>query len=159
MRNFLYILVLLVATSCGKKLVPSVTITKDSIATSIVYIPKDSIIKIAGDSVIIHDTIPCPDAVYHKEVVSEKGKLRAVVDINKGKLNVDCKQDSLLQRISWFEKEVERLKNHFEFKQIPVPVPVPKPYIPKWVWWLVAANVVSLVWRYRSFLLGIIKKI
>ncbi|MCX6210138.1 MAG: hypothetical protein NTZ59_11755 [Bacteroidetes bacterium] len=159
MRNFLYILILVAATSCSKKMLPSETIVKDSTATSIVYIPKDSIIKIAGDSVTIHDTIPCPDAVYHKQVTSNKGTLKATVDINKGKLNIDCKQDSLQQRISWFEKEVERLKNHFEYKQIPVPTPVPTPYIPKWVWYLTAINLLSLVWKYRSFLLTTIKKI
>jgi len=69
--------------------------SKDSVSTSVIY--KDSLVFIgdtlyfAGDSVVIHDSIKCPD--YYKE--TKVGRITSTVSIKNGKLKVVCHEDSL----------------------------------------------------------------
>lgn len=94
---------------CNEKYPPQVsdsTYTKDSI----VFVP-DTII-VPGETVVITDTIPCPDVVYHKEV--KKNHSTAIVDINKGKLTVECKTDSLEKIIIKQNHIIETNRNRKE---------------------------------------------
>ncbi len=141
MKYLLTILSLIILTaSCSKRLLPSVeTVTKETITTDTVYVPKEKIITIPGDSVLIHDSIDCPDLVYHKDAVSKSGNVKASVNISKGSLQVDCKTDSLLQRIAWLEAHSKQVT--VKEKTITI-TPPPKRWIPKWVWWLLGLNII-----------------
>src|SRR5436190_10153660 len=123
------ILFLSLLVSCSPKLSPGITtVTHETITTDTVFIPKEKIVTIPADSVKIHDTIPCPGLVYHKEVTSTSGKVKATVDISKGNLQVDCKTDSLVQRINWLEAHSRQVINKETTITIRLP---PKRWIPK----------------------------
>ena len=145
MKKLTILLLVIGLVSCSKRLTPSVeTVIKETITTDTVYVPKEKIVTIPGDSITIHDTIPCPGLVYHKEVTSKSGNVKATVDINKGNLQVDCKTDSLIQRIQWLEahsKQVTTLE-----KTVTI-TPPPKRWIPRWVWWLLGINIVYIAAR------------
>lgn len=142
MRSLTILLLIITLASCSHKLAPGVnTVIKETITTDTVYVPKEKIVTIPGDSVKIHDTIPCPGLVYHKEVTSKSGNVKATVDINKGNLQVDCKTDSLVQRIQWLEAHSKQVID----KETTITItPAPKRWIPKWVWWLLALNIVYI---------------
>lgn len=125
---------------------------------SIVY--KDSIIPVfvppfffPGDKVTIHDTIPCPGLKWNASATSESGRTTVNASINNGKINIDCKTDSMIKVIDSL-KAVVRLKEQYQAKTIRILVPVPDPYTPKWVWYLVSANALYLIakvliWKYN----------
>lgn len=152
MFKYLMIISLIVLASCSKKLVPQTqTIIKENVVEKTVYVPKDSIVKVPGDSVTLHDTIPCPGVNYHKEVMSKKGITKATVDIHNNQLSVDCKTDSLSARIQWLEAHSDKVTTKTETTTITLPA---KRYIPKWVYWLAGINLLYvtariLIWRYK----------
>jgi len=123
---------------CLQKFPPQI-VTKDSI------IVKDTVISIRlvkipipGDSVVLHDSIPCPDVQFHKEVKSPSGRTTAKVDINKGKLTVDCKVDSLNRVIDSLQIKLKTTESyHSQVKT--VEVPVVKYKAPGWAWFLLGA--------------------
>lgn len=127
------------------------TVIKDSVVEKTVYVKKDSIVKVPGDSVTLHDTIPCKGVLYHKVAVSKSGATKATVDIKNGELNVDCKTDSLQARIEWLEAHESKLVSKTITTTINNP---PKRFIPKWVWWLVGIVTIYLgarimIWYYK----------
>lgn len=121
---------------CLQKFPPQI-VTKDSIVikdTTVYITLRDTI---PGDSVLLHDSIPCPDVQYHKEVKSPSGRTSAKVDINKGKLTVDCKTDSLNRVIDSLIKLKSAQTYHSEVTT--VEVPVVKYKTPVWAWIMLAA--------------------
>lgn len=76
---------------------------------SILIVKHDTIIydtiTIPGDSVSIHDTIPCPELEYHREIT--KNHISAHVDISKGKISVECHEDEIR---SFYQKKIEALR-------------------------------------------------
>jgi len=152
MHKFLTILFLFVLTACSRKMMPQIeTVVKDSVVEKTVYVHRDSVIVIPGDSVKIHDTIPCKNVVYHKVAMSKTGSIKAVVDINKGMLNVDCKTDSLQNRIEWLEAHANTVRTKTITTTINNP---PKRFIPKWCKWLLGISVLYvvarvLIWKYK----------
>jgi hypothetical protein len=99
---------------------------KDS--TVVKYYYRDSIITLPGDTVQIRTTVPCPEAKWSTQAKS--GRTVVVASLNKGELNIDCKQDSLLLRISLLEKELTRTT------ATTVHVPVPQEVIRyRTPWW------------------------
>ena len=132
-------LFLITLVSCSKKLQPSVeTVIKETVTTDTVYVPKEKVITIPGDTVEIYEAIPCPDVVFHKEATSKSGNVKATVNINKGNLTVDCKTDSLQQRIQWLEAHSKQVKT---FEKTVTIKPPPRRFIPKWVWWLLGITI------------------
>lgn len=153
MNKITTILLLIISlASCSKRMLPTVeTEIKETITTDTVYVPKEKIVTIPGDSVTIYEAIPCPDVVYHKEATSKSGNVKATVNISKGNLQVDCKTDSLEQRIKWLEAHSNQVKTITKTVTI---TPPPKRYIPKWVWWLLGINIIYvafriLIWKYK----------
>lgn len=126
-----------------------VTETKETTVTNTVYVPKDSLIYLPGDKVVIHDEIPCPDVEYHKQATSNTGRSTATVNISKGKLDVECKTDSLEARIKWLEANTTTVQKVVKETTITLP---PKRWIPKWAWWLLGINVVYLAARILFFI-------
>lgn len=157
MKNFVaIILAIVVFASCRtpKTIIVEKTVIKDSTVRDTLRETKDTTIYIPGDTVSIHDSVPCPDAKYSKEV--KKGGTTAKVSLNNGKLDVECKTDSLQLIIQMLRREVIRLSNFISVERTTteqVPLEVPKPYIPKWVWWLVGFNVLYFSIKYRLTLL------
>jgi hypothetical protein len=99
---------------------------KDS--TIVKYYYRDSVITVHGDTVRIKTTVPCPDAKWN--ATAKTGRSSLVASLNNGELSIDCKQDSLLLRISVLEKELERKTNTI------VHVPVPREVIRyRTPWW------------------------
>lgn len=142
-------------TSCTRKMyVQPKLVIKDSVHDSIIYVPKQTTITIAGDSVTIHDTLNCPDAVYHKELKSATGKTTATVRLFKGNLIVDCKADSMQKVIDWLQKELLRTYTHTETETVIQEVKVDVYRVPKWCWWLLGINILYigsriLIWRFK----------
>ncbi len=146
MNNIFYIVLLIgLLASCSKRLTPGVnTVIKEVITVDTVYVPKDSLIILPGDSVYLVDEIPCPELDYFKEKTSKSGKVKTTVTISKGTLTVDCKTDSLQARIKWLEAQVKQVS----VKEITTTITLPpKRFIPKWVWWLLGINIIYIAAR------------
>jgi len=144
MKKLIAIFSLLVLlASCSKRHYPSSvdTVIKETVTTDTVYVPKETVVTIPGDTVEIYEAIPCPDVIFHKEATSKTGNLKAVVNISKGNLTVDCKTDSLQKRIQWLEANSRQLTVKEKIVTI---TPPPKRFIPKWVWWLLGLNIVYI---------------
>lgn len=125
---------------CLQKFPPQI-VTKDSIVIKDTVITVRLVkIPIPGDKVTLHDSIPCPDVQYHKEIKSPSGRTSAKVDINKGKLTVDCKVDSLNRVIDSLQVKIKTTEAyHSEVKTIEVPVV--KKRTPLWAWIMLSAIV------------------
>lgn len=93
----------------------TITIVRDSIIHDTVIIP--------GELIFWRDTIPCPQLEYHKSVT--KNHLTSSVDISKGKIDVECKADSLQKVIdikqkiinTYREKANTQIKERVEYKE------------------------------------------
>lgn len=72
---------------------------KDSITTVDKIIILHDTIKEKGAVVLIHDPIPCPELEYHKSIT--KDNLTETIDISKGVLTANCKEDSLRKIIDF----------------------------------------------------------
>ena len=109
---------------------------KDS--TVVKYYYRDTIITLPGDTVQIKTMVPCPEAKWSAKAKSGRSVL--VASLNNGELNIDCKQDSLLLRISLLEKELARTVN------TTVHVPVPQEVIRyRTPWWAKITLALSLI--------------
>lgn len=86
-------------------------------STVVKYFYRDTIIALPGDTVRIKTTVPCPEAKWSAQAKSGRSSL--VASLNNGELSIDCKQDSLLLRISVLEKELERKTNTIVHVQVP----------------------------------------
>ena len=128
---------------------------KDSIVIRQVPVWRDTIITLPGDSIHIVDTLACPEISYHKEAA--KGNLKAVVNFHGGVLQVDCKADSLNQRIRLLEYQLQTEKFSKEVKTVPVEVKVPAPYLPAWAKWITGIALLVLAYTFRSPLLSLVK--
>jgi len=105
---------------------PLIDQVKDS--TVVKYYYRDTIITQPGDTVQIKTTVPCPEAKWQAQAKS--GRTTLIASLNNGELNIDCKQDSLLLRISVLEKELERKTN--TIVHVPVPQEVIRYRTPWW---------------------------
>jgi hypothetical protein len=114
---------LLFGCRTGKPVVDQV---KDS--TVVKYYYRDSIINLPGDTVKITTSVPCPEAKWQAQAKS--GRTVLVASLKNGELSIDCKQDSLLLRISLLEKELER--NTSTIVHVPVPQEVIRYRTPWW---------------------------
>ncbi len=147
------------AKKCAERYPPQL-VTKDSIVVKDTIIFKNIPVIIKGDSIIIHDSVPCPGVQFHKEVETKSG-LKAKVDFNNGKLNVECKYDSLVAVITHQAQQIrtlERYKQETKTSQLP-PVVKIKYKVPKWCWVLLIINVLVLGFRYRVRIMSFIKKL
>ncbi len=128
---------------CLQKFPPQI-VTKDSIVIkdTTVYITfRDTI---PGDSVVLHDSIPCPDVQFHKEVKSPSGRTTAKIDINRGKITVDCKTDSLSRVIDSLQVKLKTTEAyHSEVKT--VEIPVIKHRTPVWAWFLLVGVILYFI--------------
>ena len=115
MRTLIIIAVIFSLCSCAtqkkcNRKFPAETIIKDSVSVVI----RDSIstdtIFLPGESILIHDTIPCPDVEYHREVRSNN--TIATVHISKGVITVECKTDSLQHIIEVKNKIIDKYRFH-----------------------------------------------
>lgn len=75
-------------------------VTRDSIDTieTVIEVPVHDTVFWEPREVVIHDSLPCPELEYHKEV--ENKGLKQTIDIHKGILLADCKSDSLQAEIN-----------------------------------------------------------
>lgn len=147
--RLLTIILLFALASCGRKMQPQITtLTKDSLVYKEVVKLKDTTIVIPGKEITVFKAIPCPEADFDTSI--RKENLTATVKLSKGKLTINCKADSLMQRIAWLEKERNSLSFKTVIKTIPVPYDVIKYKVPKWCWWLLL--VVGLYFGCKYFL-------
>lgn len=158
MRNIIAIGSFILLCSCQRNTVPQVTNsveTKDSIAYKTEL--KDTTIFIPGSVVTIVDTMPCPDWNY--DSTTADGSVSMHVNVRNGKLTATCKADSLTKVIYWLQGNVEFYRKRKEVITITKTMKVPKPFIPKWVWWLVAFNVGQLAWKFRFGIAGLVTRV
>lgn len=152
----IYVLSLFMALSGCKSHKPIVTSVKDS--TIVKYSYKDTTITLHGDTVRIETTVPCPEAKWEGYAKSGKTTLHARID--SGQLRIDCHQDSLLLRITWLEKELERKTT--TTVSVPVPVEVIRYRAPWWAkitLWFSLICVAWLAFTYRKRLAKLIQSI
>lgn len=138
---------------CGRKIIATKTVVKDSISYVEQVVQKDSIIYIPGTSVTVEVPVPCPDVTVFKKD-SSKGagpKTRVSLSISKGIATANCDTDSLLARISWLERHSASFKQQSQQQIITVPGDkVYLPYIPKWIWYCIALSVALNAFAYRK---------
>lgn len=126
---------------CFEKFPPQI-ITKDSVILKDTTIYVKQTIVIPGDSVLIKDSIPCPDVEYHKEAKSPSGKTTAKVDISKGRLTVDCKVDSLNKIIDSLKVQLQTKETYHQETKL-VEKPVEK--TPMWVWFVFGGVILAFI--------------
>lgn len=133
---------------CFEKFPPQI-ITKDSVVFKDTTIYVKQKIFIPGDTVSFTDTIPCPDVQYHKVVKSTSGRTTAKVDIEKGKLSVDCQVDSLNKVIDSLKVQLQMKESyHSEVKVVEKPTYK----IPAWGYALIIAiGVVAILLILKKF--------
>lgn len=142
------ILILLLASCvtqkrCFQKFPPQI-ITKDSIVLkdTTIYVPVKY--TVPGDSVIIKDSIPCPDVQYKKEIKSGSGRTRVEIEISRGKLKVDCKVDSLNNVIDSLAVKLKTMESYKSEVKI-VEKPVIRKVVPLWCWILLGVVILYLI--------------
>ncbi len=153
-NKLLTILSLLLFASCSRNVLPTVqTVIKDSIVHTSQTIHTRDTIYFAGDSVEISVAIPCPEAVINQ--VAKSGKTVVSAKIEKGRLTVNCKTDSMQAIID----SLTIVKQKEVFKTITttvqVPVEVIKHTIPAWCWWLLAFNACAIIYKFRHQLIAL----
>lgn len=128
---------------CFQKFPPQI-ITKDSIILkdTTIYVPVTY--TVPGDSVIIKDSIPCPDVQYKKEIKSSSGRTKVEVEISKGKLKVDCKVDSLNNVIDSLAVKLKTVESYKSQVKI-VEKAVIKKVVPLWCWILLGVVILYLI--------------
>lgn len=122
MRIFLFIITACLITGCvtqqkcAERFPPQV-IEKDNTKTVIRDTVIHDTVKVAGELLLWHDSIPCPDVKYSKSVT--KGGITSTVKIIKGKLKTECKSDSLQKIIETQIKTIDtyREKANTEIKE------------------------------------------
>ena len=156
MSKLLYILILATAmVSCKTAQVAVRTIVKDSLVVVEKTTHTRDTTYLPGDTLEISVAIPCPDAVVNQQVKTGRSKL--TVQLQRGQLTVNCHTDSLLTIIDSLTSTIERNAMHTEMVEVPIDKPVP--YIPKWVWWLVAINVIGLLYLNRHTIIKLVTKL
>lgn len=131
MMRAIIIIILLSLTSCNpakwcaKRFPPSVSEIEK---IEIKEIVRDSIIYIPGDSVIIVDSILCPEKI-NKSFSKSSSKATIKVDIKDNIITAEAVCDSLEKVIQLKDKEITTLK---ERKEVQI---IPKEYIPKYFLW------------------------
>jgi hypothetical protein len=133
---------------------PVTIVTKDSLVLKDTTIYKTVTRFLPGQQVVLEQKIPCPDAKL--DTLIAVGNTRIKAQLKNGQLNVHCSADSLQHIID----SVIKIKSteHYNTKTVQVPVEVARPFIPKWVWLLILANVLAGVWVFRAPLFKIIKR-
>lgn len=132
---------------------PVTTVFKDSIVTKETTVIKSDTTFLPGDTLEVWQAIPCPDAYI--DTVVKKGHSSMQVTVKHGALYARCNTDSLQQIVDSVTTMFERYQSHQEVKEIPVEKRVP--YIPKWVWYLVAYTIGSTLWKLRRPILSLFK--
>lgn len=141
---------------CAEKFPPQI-VTKDSIIEKEIITYRDTTITVPGDSVQIHDSIPCPDVVYKKTATSKGGKTTATVSINRGKLSVSCKTDSLRAVVDSLVT-VDKTREVYKTETVIHEVPVIKYKVPRWVWWYILLSIGYAVFENRNLIIKLIRK-
>ncbi len=146
MKQLLTILILLIFFASCKTAQPVIkTVIKDSIITKDTTIYKTVKEYLPGETIEMWQAIPCPDLKMDTSI--KKGKTILKASINKGILKMQCETDSLFHIID----SITSIRNteawHREVIEVPVDKPVP--YIPRWVWFLIAGNVLAVAWKFR----------
>lgn len=159
-----YCVLILLATcaffSCQRRTISNksqVTVVRDSIIRDTTTVTRDSLITVPGATVVIRDTIPCPDLVLYRH--EKKGHVTARVNISKGKLDVHCDADSLNLLVQKLQMKLIRSSTYHHGSDTRTEyVQVQKRYIPGWVWWLVGITVLVNVIAYRNPIANLFKR-
>lgn len=157
MKKIIIGLSVFVLASCHRNIAPQVsTVTKDSVVYKVV--PHDTTIYIPGAAVEVHDTITSdiPGGLFSYDTTATNGNVKLHVNITKGRLTASCKADSLQKVIQYLSESLEEFHREKEIVEVPVKVPVN--HIPKWVWYLLAANVAVVAWKFKTPLFTVIKR-
>ena len=97
---------------CNQLFPPQV---KDSTIVQVDTVWRDSIVTIPSDSVVLIDSIPCPD--YEKEINGLRSKIKVL--IKKGKLTATCTCDSIEMklRLATIKEKVSRFRTETRFSE------------------------------------------
>ena len=147
-------------SACSKKMHPAVqTVIKDSIITRTETKYRDTVIEVPGREVFIRDTlIDCPDAVLNRS--ETRDGITAKATISKGRLQVQCKADSLQLVIRYLQDRLtftERFKT--ETITVEKPVEVTRYKIPGWIWWVLIISLALNIWEYRHGIIAFIQTV
>jgi len=137
MKGKLFILtigvVLLLAGCCKQQYPPAGSYEKDSTYTERFSVPRDTVIKIPGDSVSI--ALPAvilnADSIPFKPVVKRSGRATLTVKVNKDKvLNIGCNCDSAAIAAKVLDTYIQTHRQQTKTVTITLP---PEKYIPLFV--------------------------
>lgn len=120
----------------------------------------DTTIYLPGDSVTIHDSVPCSGDY------SAQGRgdyLSTYVHIHDGVLDVNCKTDSLIGIIHHLQDSLIEIHSSSNKQKVitvtrRVEVKVPKPYVPWWVWVFLGLTVVYWAWKLYPSTAGLVAR-
>lgn len=142
------IIIILLASlflSCKSK-----KIVSEIIKTDTIY--KSEIIKITPpqlNSIKIESICDSLGSLKQFNYTFSSGKVKTVLKTIKDTLYLESNVDSIV------ESKVKEYKSSFESNKKEINVP----YIPKWVWYSLALNILLLVWLFRKPLIRLIKPV
>ena len=130
------------AKKCAAKFPPQI-ITVDSLVQHDTTIYRDTIIRIPGQTVTVIRYLK--DTTQQIDTTVKNGKTTIHLQLSKGKLSASCNADSLqlvIKNLTTIIKDRQRFKSQTKL----VPYPIIEYKTPKWCWWLLAANVLYVLW-------------
>lgn len=139
---------ILFLAACSHKLCPTVdtTASKDSVVTKVTQ--HDSIVYVPGETVQLIDTIV---EFVNQSFSADSNRIHLQVNVDKhGKITAKCNADSLMFVLIKTQIDLQYYKNRTITKTITVTTTKDVPYIPKWVWGLLAVNVAVVGWKITS---------
>lgn len=121
------VLLILSAGGCkSKATLTESTMVRDSTVTTVTVVPRDTLVKVPGDSLRLTTTIAeLRKALY---ITETRNRLTAAIGLQGDSLTVDCKIDSLLLELELRDKTINTLRDRLE-KKATVEY-VPEKYVP-----------------------------
>lgn len=177
--KYLSLILLLMLTSCGRKMLPAPSFTsveKDSSYTKLTTTNKDTTLVTPEKNTSLATYVDSLLAIIKRlneqnadtsdyVVVQEKGKgtdsIKAKISVNRaGNIRVECHEDELRRHITWLTSqllETYLYKSKTVEKKVPYPVNVVEYKTPKWVWWLLAYALLATLYAFRTPIISLVK--
>ena len=132
---------------CFERFPPALSESSDTTITYVDRLVHDTV-KIPGKYLATHDTLPCPELEFYKEV--SKGGLKQTINIHKGVLKATCKADSLELVIESLTKEKITLINASKTQTVEVKTNVLTKFqsflfVCGWLFWIVLLLIIISV--------------
>ena len=109
---------------------------------------RDSIRWEIRDSVVIREATRYKDMAWLGDslrIQGQRSRMWAVADTAKGAIVGGLEEDKVEEKTRIVYKDRWKVRDSLVFKEIPVEIEKPVRYIPRWVWWSLAFNILTIL--------------